>query len=909
MKKKLLMIAGALVALVAIGVGIVTANLDRIVNSRKDDILARAKQQTGRDISIGDVGVTLWPGLGASVRDVVISDDPTYGAEPFVRAKELIVNVRLLPLLKKRVEIKRLVLNEPNIVIIKVAPKRFNFTSLIEASAPTGTARGTKPRSNASMAAALAFADIKDGVVRYTDRVQGTDRTVRDIDFTASHVGIGEKLDAKLAATVFGEQQDVRIEASAGPLPDPSDREALRGTPLDVRLELDQVAIADLMRASARPGKPAPAPIPGRLRAKAKLSGKLGEANLEELSVESALFDAQEPNLKLTAAGGPFDFTADSTQVFARAKLKGKLDTEAIALADFKLKGKDAKTPPPVLGGDVRASASFDGNLLALAFDGVLDATNASIEQRGPDQQPTFVKSPGIPARASVRGTFRPQKTPGEGIDLEKIDVTFHALSATGSGRMVPFEGRKALELTLNAKTPLKPWNDLLPALAPFAVKGDATANVHVSGMPQPNAPPQITGTAYLKDVGAKVAQMPKPVSDGEAKVAFTAKTAHIDDAKFQIGDSRFFMDLAVTSFHPMQAHYTVSSEEVRRLDVQAPAPGAKPLPRPEVFKKVVATGNLKETAPKVNENTLVVTSERGTVANLDYVDLSADVRVTPEVTTINRYSARALGGEVSGSGTMEPGASKFDVAARLENVNLAEYFSYKAPALADVLAGRLNADVQVAGQGKQWEDVQKTLTGNGGALVLEGALLNVNIADQIFAGIQNVPMVPAGLTQRMRARNPKLFAENKTVFQNLSSKFQIANGRIQAPDLKLATSDFALHGNGWFSLDKEMNVASTLAFSQKVASDLVAEVPAAKYLLSPDGRIEVPLTLSGALLKPTVKVDTQAMAAKFQKGMLQQGQQQLQEKAKSGVKGLLDNLNKNKAPEKKPAPPDTTRG
>ena len=56
-------------------------------------------------------------------------------------------------------------------------------------------------------------------------------------------------------------------------------------------------------------------------------------------------------------------------------------------------------------------------------------------------------------------------------------------------------------------------------------------------------------------------------------------------------------------------------------------------------------------------------------------------------------------------------------------------------------------------------------------------------------------------------------------------------------------------------------------------------------------------------------------MTAKFQKGMLKQGQQQAEDKVKTGVKGLLDNLGKKKEPPKPapkqpaPAPPDTTRG
>lgn len=913
MKKKILIIVGAVVVVIGIGLAILAANLDKIVNSKKGALLAQAKQQTGRDITIGDVGVTLWPGLGARVADVVISEDPAFGTEPFVRAKQLVVNVKLLPLLKKRVEIKRLVLDEPNIVIIKGDAKRFNFTSLLEAAAPKDTLTARKPKSS-SMAAVLAFADIKDGTVRYADRTQGTDRTIRDIDFTASNVGIGKKLDAKLEAAVFGEEQDVHVEIATGEIPNPSNKEALRATALDVNLELGPVEIAQLMAATAKPGQPAPQPIPGQLEATAKLTGTMGEARLEELNVSSALLGAKEHNLKVTASGGPFDFTADSTLVFANAKMKGELETEPIALENFKPKSKNPNTPPPVLGGDMRANATFEGNLVALAFQGALDATNASIEQKGPDQKTTFAKASGIPAKVNVRGTFRPAKTPGEGIDFEKIDIVVHSITANGSGRMVPFTGRKALQLALDAKTPLKPLNELLPAMAPFALTGDATATVHVSGMPQPNRPAQITGTAYLKNVGAKVVQLPKPISGGEAKVAFTSKTANIDDAKFKIGDSGFFLDLAVTSFKPMQAHYTLTSAEVKRADVQAPPANAKLLPRPEVFKNVVATGNMRETAPKVNENTVAVTSERGIFSNVDYVDLTADLVVTPAKMTINRYSARALGGSVSGSGSMEPKLSKFDVSAKVENVNLTEYFKLKVPGMTEVLAGRINADMRIAGTGKKWEDLQKTLSGNGGAVVLEGALLNMNVANQIFAGISSIPMVPPNITDRMKVRNPKLFASNKTLFENLGSKFQIANGRITTQDLKLATGDFALNGDGWFSLTKEMNISGLFAFSQKIANDLVAEVPAAKYLLSSDGRIEVPVTLSGPLMKPAVRVDTQAMAARFQQGMAAQGQKQVEDRVKTGVKGLLEGLNKKKQPAPPPAPaprdtapPDTT--
>ena len=544
----------------------------------------------------------------------------------------------------------------------------------------------------------------------------------------------------------------------------------------------------------------------------------------------------------------------------------------------------------------MRADATFEGNLTALSFSGTVDATNASFEQKD-----TFVKKPGIPAKADVHGTFHPQHTPNEGITLDKIDVTLHALTATGTGRVLPFPPSPGMEFNFDAKTPLKPWNDLLPAMAPFALSGDATVKLRVAGATTPGATPQISGTASFTHLGATLVDMPKLVSDGEGTATFTDKTAHIKGARFRIGDSRFVMDTDVASFTPMQATFKVTSDQVNRPDVQAPVPGAKPFPRPEVFRQVVATGSMKETAPRVVENTVTVTSQSGCVSNIDYTDLTAKLRVLPEITHIDSYSAKTMGGTVTGSGTFEPKTPRFDITSKVENVNLAEYFRYKYPELSNVLVGKLSGDIQLAGSGSQWEQLAKTLTGKGGAVVLEGSLLNMNIANQIMASIQSIPLVPTDLTSRMKARDPKLFSQNTTAFKNLSSKFTIANGKIQVPDLKLATSDFALNGDGWFSLAKEMNVNSTLTISKKLASDLVAEVPAAKYLLSPDGSIDVPLALTGGVLKPAIKVDSSAMTAKFQKAMMTQGQQQLQDKMKSGLKDLLGGS-------KKPAPADTVK-
>jgi hypothetical protein len=701
---------------------------------------------------------------------------------------------------------------------------------------------------------------------------------------------------------VFSEEQDVLVEAKLGPIGADTSPAGIAQAPLAVSFTLEPTSFAALA-AFAPPKANAPAaapPPPGTMQAKAYLSGTVGAAMLEDLRIDASMFDSEVPNVELTASGGPFNLVAESTLVFAAARVKGEMKAGPIPLAGFKLPPpKDPSQPKPVMGGEVSGSAKFDGAMSALAFSGDVDATQATYEV--PAQ---FKKAAGIPAKATFQGTFVPQGLPDDGITFSKIDIVLHSLTAKGSGIFVPFKGRETMDFSFDGKTALAPWKDLLPAMALMAPTGDAKVTLRVSGAPKPGAEPDIRGTATLTNFGAQLPNMPKPLSSGAATVAFTAKSASVPNATFAIGKSEFNVKADVPSLKPMQATYTVTSNEIARLDVQAPAPNAKPLPRPEVFRDVVVKGQAVEKAPKVVENALTITSQSGIASNIDYTDAEAVVRATPEKSIIDRFSAKAMGGTISGSGTFEPKVAKFDLSTKVEKVNLAEYFRYKSPLLADVLVGRLDADLDIGGQGKTWEELQKTLSGKGGALVIEGAFLNVNLAQQLFTSVQSMPMVPAGFSDRMKAKNPKLFAENNTTFQNLAGKVNIADGKINTNDLHLKSSDFSLTGGGWFSFAKQMDLNTTLVLSEKLTRDLVAEVPMAKYLLNSNGRFELPIKLSGAVAKPAVGVDGKLIQSRLQQGLMQQGKEDLNKKATDTVKELLQGLGKKKAP----APPDTTK-
>jgi uncharacterized protein involved in outer membrane biogenesis len=53
-------IAGVVLLGLVILAGVALVNLNGLINRNKDYLLAQAKEALGRDVKIGDIGVTLW---------------------------------------------------------------------------------------------------------------------------------------------------------------------------------------------------------------------------------------------------------------------------------------------------------------------------------------------------------------------------------------------------------------------------------------------------------------------------------------------------------------------------------------------------------------------------------------------------------------------------------------------------------------------------------------------------------------------------------------------------------------------------------------------------------------------------------------------------------------------------------
>ena len=217
---------GAILGVTIIVATALVLNLHSLIKRNKDYLIGQAEQALGRKITVGDVETTLWSGIGVRLSNFTMADDPTYGSEDFVRARDLQVNFKLWPLLKRQVQIKRLILHDPAIRVIRSASGKFNFSSIgaqgNDARQKTERVERNKlaprPKGESSAGLLMSLVDISGGDLRYIDRREGTDLQFRQVDLQVEDLDFNQPFSIKLAAAVYADKQNLAVSGKIGPL-------------------------------------------------------------------------------------------------------------------------------------------------------------------------------------------------------------------------------------------------------------------------------------------------------------------------------------------------------------------------------------------------------------------------------------------------------------------------------------------------------------------------------------------------------------------------------------------------------------------------------------------------------------------------------------------------------------------
>ncbi len=186
----------------------------------KPQIVAAVKQATGRDLQIkGKIGLawSLSPTIEAS--DVTLSNPSGFSRPDMAAIGKMDLQLALIPLLGKRIEIVRLILSKPDVRLETDAKGRPNWIFTPQTAPAPATQSGAAPTGGgASGAMAVAIKDIRieNGVFTYRNGKTGETNTLTAKQIVLQEASLEAPLHATAAIAVDG--IDVAIVADTGSL-------------------------------------------------------------------------------------------------------------------------------------------------------------------------------------------------------------------------------------------------------------------------------------------------------------------------------------------------------------------------------------------------------------------------------------------------------------------------------------------------------------------------------------------------------------------------------------------------------------------------------------------------------------------------------------------------------------------
>ena len=198
----------ALVVAAILIVAIFVATFD--INNYKDRIVESFAEETGRELQLGDMALTIYPWLGISVNDFAIGNAPGFGVQPMLEASRAQLRVKLLPLSRRQYEIDTLRLHGARVRLMVDEAGMNNWADL---TAETDDNAGARQDSSLLLAnIIIGGVDVQDAGLIYEDLTTGNRIDITDLSLAIdelvynSPINLSMAMDAAMARPALESQ-------------------------------------------------------------------------------------------------------------------------------------------------------------------------------------------------------------------------------------------------------------------------------------------------------------------------------------------------------------------------------------------------------------------------------------------------------------------------------------------------------------------------------------------------------------------------------------------------------------------------------------------------------------------------------------------------------------------------------
>ncbi len=850
-------------------------------NDYRVQIAEAVKKETGREFTVGDIRLAVFPWLRVELKDVALGNAEGFGAAPMLTVQRAELGVRLLPLLQaRRIEASGAALQGVVASLAVNAEGRNNWQDLIK---PVDPAQPVDDRPLAQRLEKLDIGSIElDQVKLDYDDQQGGKRYQLDalqLKVGRLHEGKAFPVEGRFKATANAPQATASVAFSTELTLQPNG-DLLLSEP---RLKLD----------ASQAGDSSIAVVMSLQGASLQYAAATQTLSSTPLTIELQNFSHGSGGKPALSGKGQLVSSLDFNLASGDARL-GK----TLLKLDLQRLGAEPLATTLALTSDAliytKAAQTFTAQPLKLQLEGLrigaadkptLTASGRIDTQLASDlgQQKHLLKTlaadlqlggsalPGGKAMALKLGT-------GIAADLAAHQLRFDAMQLAGFG--LKLTGKNWLLGQLDSETPTL---DGEVAIAPF----------------EPRVLMAALGITVPPTADAKVLTSASLTGQLNAN----ARRASLKNLTFKLDDTTLRGDLAVRDFSSKALDFALSAD---RLDADRYLP---PAPKPGASVGADATPAAKadanatplpiEALDQLNaQGTLQVESMK--LKNLKLAKVRLKLDGTRGATHRQQLSAALYGGSADLNLAVAPGA-KHTLKLALSNINAGPLL--KDFINSDKLSGRGSMMLDASSSGRTLGAVKQALDGKLAFNLADGAVKGFNLGQILRDG------------QALLARQaPAAATAQSTDFAELRGSGVITNGVLRSDDLTAKNPLLRLEGAGEVDLVKE-----TINYLAKPTVVNTASGQGGKERLDLSG-IVVPIRVSGDLYRPKVSVDWQA-ALKQQavselreklgvsEETVREKREELRAKAKEEIgKGLLKLFGSKPAappPEPAPAPAD----
>ena len=832
----------------------------------KTPIIEQVQSHINRDIDFEHIELTILTGLGAEIQGLRISDNPAFSKDDFLRLDRVQVKVELLPLFKKEVRIKSVILKKPVLSIARNAEGVFSFDDIIDAlkkgpeekvsgnsgspvhaGEPAGGGTGgvawaagsEGEEASASAVPIPVLLDnfkILDGTVLYRDEMTlpGAAPLVIDmLDITARDVSLDTPVDIDLSADVLKSgRKNVYLAGTVGPLGKSMD---VNQAPFNVKFSLKSTALSKL---------PTVMPVKidsGMASAEIVAQGSLGTSVASEAIIDVVDFvfrgngkdegrSSGKVNAKLTGTVS-LDYQNKNLSIERAAltlnenalTLKGKVEdflteprweitTDTATLdpaALIALFPQYAGTIPGelVLEGPAEIRIASSGKMTQFDIDAGVETTKMGIVFGE-----VFRKPKGTPLSVAMKG-----KRKGNTFFFDAVDLVLHNLKARASGNLQFKEDAPKYTFDLAARpVALDGWDELVPLLTPYDLKGDIAVNMSAVGIPD-------THSLTLEATSDELKFSVPPPKDGA-----TAK---------------------------------------------APEPG--------MVKGIKF--NLKSEMKKVLRSRGVLAVDSGEVRSIPFALLASEFIHDPEQITIKSFSVAAFDGVIKGKGSYGFETQEWQFTPSVERVDvnaiLAALTEHKG-----IFFGKLSGNVKAGGGPKTGKT--PLIRSQGDIVLAQGEWKNFSLVDSVLESLFGLK----GISQFISYGGAGAAQHVTTKFDSLDGTFDMNGNIVKVKPLVLRNiqtskeTDSVARLEGTVDiLQKTLDMKGAVILSKRHSEKLTRKAGILKALVNNDNMMVLPITLKGAIRKPVPFLDVEyvmnALSNYYMKQGLDRGLEKLKEK------------------------------